>query len=286
MIINLLSILLGFLKKMMNFKSIMMLHKGLLSILIVFLTLHSNGQETLQSIKNADELRVGLTASQPPYSMMAKDSSIIGFEVDIAQEFADKMGVKLVPVQMNFAELLPALKKGEIDLIMSGMTMTTERNMEVAFIGPYHTSGKSILTFVEIYANAESPGELNKKSVKIAVLKGSTSEDYVNKYIPKAKLTTTDNYEEAIELLNNDKVGLLLAGNAIIRYTMFRNPDSGFSSLEEPFNYEPIGVGVMPNDILLINLLQNLISEMDENGTLEGLENDWFWDDAWLEDIN
>lgn len=259
--------------------------KRLLSVLFVLFTLNSIGQEALQSIKSSNELRVGLTATQPPYSMVAKDSSFIGYEVEIAQHFADKMGVKFVPVQMNFAELLPALKDGKIDLIMSGMTMTTERNMEVAFIGPYHIAGKSILTFAEIYADAESPEDLNKGSVKIAVLKGSTSEAFVKNNIPKAKLIPTDNYAEAIELVNKEKVGLLLAGNAIIRYTMLRNPDSGFSSLDEPFNYEPIGVGVMPNDILLINLLQNLINEMTENGELEELENDWFWDDEWLENV-
>lgn len=250
------------------------------------LSLQSIGQETLKSIKISGELRVGLTATQPPYSIMAKDSSIIGFEVDIAQNLADKMGVKLVTVKMNFAELLPALKDGKIDVIMSGMTMTAERNMEIAFVGPYHSSGKSVITFAQIYADAESPADLNKGSVKIAALKGSTSEDYVNTYIKKAKLTTTLDYDEAIKLLNNDKVGLIISDNSIIRYTMLRNPNSGFVSLAEPFNYEPIGLGVTPNDFLFINLLGNLISEMNESGELEELENNWFWDDIWLELID
>jgi len=215
--------------------------------------------------------------------MMSNDSTIIGFEVDIAEYVADKMGVKLVTVKMNFADLLPALESGEIDVIMSGMTMTTERNMQVAFIGPYQISGKTILTFAQVYADATTTDELNKGSVKIAAMKGSTSESFVLKNMPKAKLTSTNDYDEAIKLLNKDKVGILVAETGIIRYTMMRNPESGFVSLENPFNYEPIGMAVMPEDFLLINLLENLVDEMRENGELEEIENDWFWDDAWLE---
>ncbi len=246
-------------------------------------SLSSFGQETVGKIKTSGELRVGMTATQPPYSMMAKDSSIIGFEVDIAEYIADKMGVKLVTVKMKFADLLPALESGDIDVIMSGMTMTTERNMGVAFIGPYQISGKTILTFAQVYADATSVDELNKGSVKIAAMKGSTSEKFVTKNMPKAKLTTTSDYDEAIKLLNKEKVGILIAETGIIRYTMLRHPESGYVSLEDPFNYEPIGMAVMPSDYLLINLLENLIDELEENGELEGIESDWFWDDAWLE---
>jgi polar amino acid transport system substrate-binding protein len=254
-------------------------------LLFSFFSINIFGQSSLKEIRSSNELKVGLTATQPPYSMIAKDSSIIGFEFDIAQKLADKMGIKLVTVQMNFADLQPALLEGKIDLIMSGMTMTAERNMEIAFIGPYHSAGKSILTFAQVYADAESVDELNKGSVKIAVLKGSTSEDYVKTNIPKAKLVPTDDYDEAIKLVENEKVNMLLAGNAIIRYTMLRNPESGFVTLEEPFTYEPIGLGVMPSDVLFINLLHNLIDEMTVNGELESLENYWFWDDEWLEKL-
>lgn len=255
----------------------------IITFLLVIFSINLTGQETLTKIRNSNELRVGLTATQPPYSMMASDSTIIGFEVDIAKKLAAKMGVKFVPVEMIFADLIPSLLAGDIDLIMSGMTMTAERNMEIAFVGPDHSAGKSILTFAQIYADAESPEDLNKGSVKIAVLKGSTSEDYVKEYIPKAKLIATDNYSEAIEMVEKEKVGLLLAGDAIIRYTMFRNPNSGFVTLDEPFNYEPIGIGVKPDDFLFVNLLENLIDEMKENGELEGLENYWFWDSEWLD---
>jgi polar amino acid transport system substrate-binding protein len=243
-------------------------------------------QSTLNKIREHNELRVGLTGTQPPYAMIAKDSSIIGFEVDIAKKIADKMGIKFLPVEMNFSELLPALVNGEIDVIMSGMTMTTERNMEIAFVGPYHSAGMSILTFAQVFADAQSPEDLNKGSIKIAVLDGSTSEAFVKQYMPKAKVVPTANYEDAIELVDKEKVGLLLSGNAVITYTMFTHPESGYVTLDEPFNYEPIGMGVMPSDFLFVNLLQNIISEMAQNGELESLENYWFWDDEWLDQIN
>ena len=63
-------------------------------------------------------------------------------------------------------------------------------------------------------------------------------------------------------------------------------PDAGFVTLEEPFNYEPIGLGLLPKDFLFLNLLENIIYKMKINGELEVLENYWFWDDSWIDKVN
>ena len=71
---------------------------------------------------------VGTAASMPPLNMTTKTGEIIGFEVDMARAMADAMNVKLRLAPMPFSELLSALG-GTVDVVMSGMTMTPERNM-------------------------------------------------------------------------------------------------------------------------------------------------------------
>ena len=91
------------------------------------------------------ELVVGTAADMPPLNMTTKEGQIIGVEADLASLFASGMSVKLTLKPIPFNDLLPALEAGQIDMVLSGMTITTPRNLKVAFAGPYFASGKSVL---------------------------------------------------------------------------------------------------------------------------------------------
>jgi len=90
---------------------------------------------------------------------MTKDGEIIGMEIDLALSFANAMEVKLTLSRMHFNELLPALEKGEVDMILSGVTMTPQRNLKVGVCRAIFASGKSVLTKKK---NVESVDELSK----------------------------------------------------------------------------------------------------------------------------
>ena len=100
----------------------------------------------LAQIVKSGKIRVGMSGDQAPLNVKSKSGEIIGLEADLANLLASSMQVDLEIVQKPFAQLLPALEKGEVDLVMSGLTITPERNLRVAFVGPYFVSGKSILT--------------------------------------------------------------------------------------------------------------------------------------------
>ena len=90
---------------------------------------------TLARIVENQEVRIGMSGNQPPFTMKARSGNLIGFEVDAANALAAAMGVKLKLVQKPFADLLPALGRGEVDLVMSGMTMTPGAQSEVQLRG-------------------------------------------------------------------------------------------------------------------------------------------------------
>src|SRR5262245_55015352 len=83
----------------------------------------------LGRIRTKGELVVGTAASMPPLNMTTKTGEIIGLEIDLARAMADAMRVKLRLAPMPFSDLLPALEAGQVDMILSGMSMTPERNM-------------------------------------------------------------------------------------------------------------------------------------------------------------
>ena len=117
--------------------------KKLSVILLIITVLTISAVDTATAGKVMDrilkrgELTVGITGSQPPLNATTKDGKIIGYDADIAKLIAANMGVEAKFETMPFAKLLPALKDGKVDMILSSMSMTLERNLKVAFVGPY-----------------------------------------------------------------------------------------------------------------------------------------------------
>lgn len=238
--------------------------------------------DVLDRIAKTNTLRVGMTGSQPPFNVTNRDGKIIGMEVDLANLLASAMGVELDIVEMPFGELLSSLEDGKVDIVMSQVTATLERNRRVAFVGPYYISGKSLLTKSSTLANIQSAAEINQQTMRIATLKGSTGENFVVKRIPQATLVPTKDYASAVDLLLNDEVDVFLADGPIIELTAMRYPDAGLAVLNKPLTIEPIGIAVSPNDPLLLNLVQNYLSALEGTGGLEALLKKWFENAGWL----
>ncbi len=262
------------------------------SILIVPACAHLGGQDSgdseapvLGQILKRGELVVGTAASMPPLNLTNRKGEIIGFEPELARLIARGMGVKLRLKAMPFGDLLAALEAGKIDMILSGMTITPKRNLRVAFVGPYFISGKSFLTKREKLASIKSADDINSPETILAALRGSTSQIFVEKLIPKAKLILTDHYEEAVQMVLRDQVHALIADYPICMVSVLRFPEEKLFALFPPLTYEPIGVALPRNDPLLVNWMKNFLSTLEGNGELDQLVEKWFKKSIWLEEI-
>ena len=239
----------------------------------------------LDRILAKKELVVGTAADMAPLNMTLKDGSIAGMEADIAQMLAAGIGVKLTLKPIHFNDLLPALEAGQIDLILSGMTMTLLRNTRVAFAGPYFGSGKSLLIKEENQSKLTSTSAMNSPEVTVAALKGSTSQQFIERLMPKATFVPTDDYDQAIAMVLNGKVQAMIADFPICNVAAYRYRDKGLATLKSPLNYEPIGVAMLPHDPLLLNVLQNFVSILVNGGELEMLRKKWFDDASWMSEL-
>jgi len=240
-----------------------------------------SGQQVLDRILNKEVLRIGLSGDQPPFAMEAIDGSLIGFEVDLAHLLADAMDVEPELVQMPFKDLLPALEKGDIDVVMSGMTMTIPRNMKYAFAGPYVITGKSVLSRSKSYSK-DNIYELNTKNITIATLNGSTSKAYAIARFPEAIHVYVTNYAQAVQMLRNNEVNALVADYMQCTYIAYKNSTDRFYVMPGMLTTERIGLAVSPTDPLFINLLTNFLDELTDSGQLNELENKWIRSLDWM----
>lgn len=191
-------------------------------------------------------------------------------------------GIRRPIVERPFAELLPALEAGDVDAVMSGMTMTPERNLRVAFVGPYIVSGKSILTKSSTLAAIQETADIDQSQVKLVALKGSTSQKFVQKVLPKAKFTAVDDYDQAVAAVLGGGADAMVADFPICALTALRYPDAGLATLVKPLTIEPIGMALPAGDSLLLNMVENYLGALEAIGLLEELEMRWFEDGSWL----
>ena len=246
---------------------------------------HTVSSPTIAGIRARGELVVGLSGDQPPLNSTEPSGEVVGLEPDIARLLADSLGVTLRMVSKPFNALLPALQAGEVDAVISGVTMTPERNLDVAFVGPYFVSGKSVLAKAKTIKSVDESSDLDNPKMRLAVLKGSTSETFVSELLPNAKMLPTTTYEEGVQLVLKDQADALVADFPYCVLQVLERPEHKLVTLGEPFTYEPLGIAIRGDDPLFTNLVTNFLITMEGTGRLFEMKVRWFSDGPWIDEM-
>ncbi len=245
----------------------------------------TTGSNTLATVVETGKLRVGMSGEQPPLNMTTRSGEVIGLEPALARVLASNMGVEVELVTRPFPELLDALDDGEIDLVMSGMTITPRRNLRAAFVGPYFVSGKSVLTKSTKILSFQTPAQLNDPEFVFAALAGSTSEEFVKRLAPNATLKLSPSLDTAVRLVVDDEADALVADLETCLFAQLRFPNAGLTSLREPLTVEPIGIALRPDDPLFVNLLTNYLLALERTQVVERSLDFWLSNPEWLQRI-
>jgi polar amino acid transport system substrate-binding protein len=256
----------------------------LVSVLVLSFVAGAQAGNILDRILKKNELVVGTTGTQPPLNATTKDKKIIGLDADIARRIAAGMGVNIRFKTMLFPDLLPALYADKVDIILSSMTMTPERNLKVAFIGPYYISGKGMLTKTQTIAALQTAEGLNNPEIYVATLKASTSQAFVEETAPRAKLMGVKSYDEGLDLLFEDKVDVLIADFPFCAFTAFRYQAKGLVAGQSRLTFEPLGIA-LKEDTLFINWLNNFMNMLEGSGQLQKMVDYWFKNSSWIKDL-
>ena len=232
-------------------------------------------------IQNSGELRVGMTGDYPPLNALDREGQNFGLEPELAQFLARAMGVRVRFVNRPFAELIGAIEAGEVDVVLSGMTMSPERNERVAFAGPYFVSGTSVLTRTPALAEARTARDLDQPSLTLTALEGSTSETLIKDSMPRARFVPAKDHDSAVQSVIDGTADGLITDYPICIVHAARRRDAGLLVRGEPFTFEPIGIALPPNDPLFVNLVQNYLASLEKTGILSALRERWFKDASW-----
>ena len=239
----------------------------------------------LTRIVESGVIRVGMTGEQPPLTMLSRDGEFFGLDVALMRVLARSMGVEARFVRLDFERLLEALDDGEVDVVMSGMTITPRRVERATFVGPYFTSGKTLLTRSEELARVEIADDLNRPELRVAALRGSTSEEFARGALPRAKLVVTAGLDEAVRKVVSGDVDALVADRETCFFAVLRYPGEGLIASSATFTLEPMGIAVALDEPQLANLLRTYFTVLSQSGALEKTTAVWFEDPSWVKSL-
>ena len=206
---------------------------------------------TLDSIIKNGEITFGSDTTYPPFEYI-DGQNIVGFDADIASAIATQFSeaynvtIKATMKTNDWDPIIPDLKSGKFDAILSAMTKTAERAQEIDFTRSYYTSKQGIL------ANSGAPNitqvaDLNNVSISIAVQTGTTSDIYANANLPLADLHGYDSFDLAVAALIAGDVDFLLGDLPVLAFYAVDNPANGLTVVGGFGDEELFGIGVRKN---------------------------------------
>lgn len=185
------------------------------------------GQASVEAIKKNGKLVLATSADYPPFEwhhMKDGQDTIVGFDIAIAQEIADALGVELEIKDLDFEGVIPALASGQADIAIAGLVPTPDREEVVAFSQPYFQSNQVVLVLKEDADKYKKIEDFAGK--KVGVQTGSTQETILHEKFPKdveaLSLSKLNNLVMEVKYKTAD--ALVIAQSSAEQY-LVQNPD-------------------------------------------------------------
>ena len=242
-------------------------------------------KSTLEEIVKRGELRVGFEAGYLPFEMADKKGRFIGFDIDVAKEMAKAMGVKLNLVNTAWDGIIPALVTKKFDIIISGMTITQERNLKINFADPYIIVGQTILLNKKHEGKVTSYKDLNDPQYTLTSKLGTTGEQAIKRMIPKATYKSFEvESEAALEVLTG-KADATIYDLPFCATFMAQQGAGKLIFLDTPFTFEPLAWAVRKGDPDFLNWLNNFLRQLKNDGRYDRIYNKWIKSTEWIKDV-
>jgi len=242
-------------------------------------------KSTLEEIQKRGELRVGFEAGYMPFEMTDKNGKFVGFDIDVAKKMAEAMKVKFVPINTAWDGIIPALITKKFDIIMSGMTLTQERNLKINFANPYIVVGQTIILAKKHEATVKSYKDLNDPKYVVTSKLGTTGEQAVKRLIPKCTYKSFETETEAALEVATGKADAYVYDQPNCVVFMAQQGEGKLVFLDKPFTYEPLAWAVRKGDPDFINWLNNFLNQIKQDGTYETIYNKWITNTKWYKNV-
>jgi polar amino acid transport system substrate-binding protein len=244
----------------------------------------ASAENLMADIVKKGVLTIGV-GSFVPTAMFDLKGNLVGNAVDVGNKVAKDIGVKVVYVPTAWDGIIPALLSGKFDTIISGMTITAKRNLQVNFTIPYLHSGLGLVASKKSASNLRTMDAYNNSNVSIACRRGSTGCSFAMELFPKAKFVQFDDDALAAQEVVNGNAHAWTTSEPKPTFWALNYSESLYKPFSEKLVESNESFALRKGDPDALNFFNNWILVHQNNGWLEERHNYWFGSLDWLERV-
>ncbi len=251
--------------------------------LFVVLALIPGCTKSCSSNKEAAKniLKIGTNAGYPPFESIDEKGNLIGFDIDMGRALAKELGKEAAFKEFDFDALVLALKKGQIDIIMAGLSITESRQQEIAMV-PYQGKPLTEISFLfwdkiprEIHNFEDLKALAQESKLSISVQAGHFLEDFL-KSLGLSVKALAGPPEQILDIKYNKSLAAAL-DSTNGKSLADKHENLKIVTLELPKDRWDLGngIGINKSRTDLIEQIKEAVLRLKENGTVNQLEQKW-----------
>jgi polar amino acid transport system substrate-binding protein len=214
-------------------------------------------------------LKVGTDATFPPMEF-TENGKRTGFDIELVEAVAKKLGKQVEWVDIDFKGLIPGLVSRRFDMAVSAIYITDERKKVVDFTDPYYAGG--LVAMVKDGSSVKKLSDLDGKKVTVQV--GTKSVGYLQEHFPKVQRVEVEKNQEMFNLVDIGRADAAVTGKpAAYQYVRTRG---GLHVLDEQLTTEEYGMALRKDEPELKKAINGALAQMKADGTYAAIVNKWF----------
>lgn len=257
---------------------------SIITALSLITVLSACGKETagsastaLDTVKDRGELIIGTTGDYRPFSYLDDSNNLTGYDVEWAKAIAEKMGLEAKFETGEFSGLIPGLSQGRFDVVMSSVHINEERKKSVDFSDAYAMDG-AVALIKKGEEKLDGPEDI--EGLTVGVNSGSNWEELVKSIGGYKEMKTYPGPTESISDLLNDRVDVVVMGEAAAGSYILNSPDGNQIEISgKPLDQGEasiISIAIKKDSPELVDALNEAIKEVKEDGTYDELAQKYF----------
>ena len=233
--------------------------------------------------KEGQLLRIGVSATREPFSFVDKNGRVTGHDGELARIIGARLGRPIAFSDMKFMALIPALQSGKIDLVISGMTATTERKKTVNFTQPYFANTQVMIVKKVAGAKPESVSAVDKgdgisglrqiDGQRICVLTGSAGDLAARKHFPHASFQSMTAAADAALAVKSNKADAFIYDKSVLLNLVEKSPE--LVILDQAVDKLAVAAAIKKENSKLLADMNGVLAELKKEGTLQRLRLKW-----------
>lgn len=227
--------------------------------------------DLLAKVKDSGELLVGTEGTYAPFTFHDESGKLTGFDVEIAEEIASRLGVKAKFMETQWDAMFPGLDSERFDMIANQVGIKPERQEKYDFSDPYISSSAVLVTQAD---NNDVKSFEDIKGLKAAQSLTSNYGEMAKSY--GAELVGIDGFIQAIELLNSNRVDVTINDKLTVLDFQKQKPEANIKVVAEAEDAAQSGLMFRKGSETLVEAVNEALNEMIEDGTYNEISEKWF----------